>query len=212
MAKKGGGGLFFAAAALALVLANVDDDGTDSTGGSGGAVANAPAVDAFAGRFAASRQAMQRGEARVAWSQLGMSPMPGNERRRDTNCAAHAFGQVRQYLRRVPCRWMDRLLFTLEDKGGNTIAIAVAWVQFDTPAQAREFKRIDDIWGTGQIRPLPGASLGLPNIRLSGQHYASRRVGTLSVVAEAEEVAPTQLSDSFLDNIAHVAVFLPHGS
>lgn len=205
MAKKGG--VLLAAAALAIVLANVDEDG----GGAGaGSTTAAPAVDAFAARFAASRAAMQRGESTAAWSQVGMSAAPGDLRRRDTNCAAHAYGQVRQYLRRVPCRWMDRLLFTVDDKGGNTIAIAVAWVLFDTPAQAQEFKRIDDIWGTGQIRPLPGGALGLPEIRLSGQHYASRRAGALAVIAEAEEAGGGQLSDSFLDNIAHVAVLLPH--
>lgn len=207
MAKKGGG-VILAAAAMAIVLANTDD-GEVGTGA--GVTTNAPAVDAFAGAFAASRQAMLRGEVNVAWSQLGMNPAPGNARRRDTNCAAQAYGQVRDYLARVPCRWMDRLLFTVEDKGGNTIAIAVAWVQFDDPGQAQEFKRIDDIWGTGQISPLPGSTLGLPDIRLSGQHYASRRVGTLAVVAEAEEVGAAQLSDAFLDNLAQVAVLLPHG-
>lgn len=205
MAKKGG--TLIAAAAMAIVLANVDDDGagTDS-----GIDTEAPAVDAFAARFAASREAMLRGEATVAWSQVGMRAAPGGVSRRDTNCAAHAFGQVGRYLRRVPCVWLDRLLFTVDDKGGNTIAIAVAWVRFATPAQAAEFKRIDDIWGTGQIRPLPGAALGIPDVRLSGQHYASRQVGVLAVVAEAEEAAPGRLSDPFLDNIAHVAVLLPH--
>lgn len=204
MAKKG---VLVAAVAMAIVLANTDDDG-DSGGGSGAAT---PAVDAFAAQFAASREAMLRGEATVAWSRLGMRAAPGNTGRRDTDCGAHAFGQVGQYLRRVPCRWMDRLLFTVDDKGGNTIAIAVAWVRFGTPAQAAEFKRIDDTWGTGQIRPLPGAPLGLADIRLSGQHYASRQAGSLVVVAEAEEAAAGQLSDSFLDNLAHVAVLLPHG-
>jgi hypothetical protein len=208
MAKKGGG-LILAAAVFAMVLANTDDDGGGAAR-SAGPLPQAPVVDAYAGQFAASRAAMQRGQFRAAWQKMGMSPTPGNVRRRDTNCAAHAYDQVQRYLRRVPCRWMDRLLFTVEDKGGNQIAISVAWVQFTTPAQAAEFKRIDDIWGTGQIRPLPGAGLGLPNIRLSGQHYASRRAGTLAVVAEAEEVGATQLSDAFLDDIARVAVLLPH--
>lgn len=205
MAKKGG--VFIAAAVLAIMLANVDEDGGDAgTGGAG----DSPAVDAFAGNFAASQQAMVRGQVRAAWSRMGMSAVPGNARRHDTDCAAHAYGQVRRYLRRVPCRWMDRLLFTVDDKGGNTVAIAVAWVRFDTPAKAREFKRIDDIWGTGQVFPLPGARLGLPEIRLSGQHYASRQAGRVAVVAEAEEAGPGELNDSFLDNIARVAVLLPH--
>lgn len=200
MAK--GTGIVVAAVAIALILANHEDDGS--------AGSDARPVDAYASQFAASRQAMLRGEATVAWSQLGMARTPGDARRRDTDCAARSYGQVRRYLRRVPCRWVDRLLFTVDDKGGNTIAIAVAWVRFDTPAQAREFKRIDDTWGTGQVRPLPGATLDLPDVRLSGQHYASRQAGALAVVAEAEEVGAGELSDAFLDDIAAVAVLLPH--
>jgi hypothetical protein len=203
MAK--GTGIVVAAVAIALVLANYEDDD------GGAAAGSAPgARTASAAQFAASRQAMLRGEATVAWSRLGMARTPGDARRRDTDCAAHSYGQVRRYLSRVPCRSMDRVLFTVDDKGGNTITIAVAWVRFGTPAGAREFKQIDDLWGTGQVRPLPGATLGLPDVRLSGQHYASRREGSLAVVAEAEEVADGELDDAFLDDIAEVAVLLPH--
>ncbi|MCT2585421.1 hypothetical protein [Actinophytocola gossypii] len=203
MAK--GTGIVVAAVVIALVLANhEDDDGGAATGSASGG------GNASAAQFAASRQAMLRGEPTVAWSRLGMARTAKDASRRDTDCASHSYGQVRRYLRRVPCRVMDRVLFTVDDKGGNTIAIAVAWVRFDTPAAAREFKRIDDTWGTGQVRPLPGSTLGLPDIRLSGQHYASRREGSLTVVAEAEEVADGELDDAFLDEIAGVAVLLPH--
>lgn len=203
MAKKGG--VLIAAAAAAIVLANSED------GSGGGAVTSAPAVGANAAAFAASEQAMLRGEVTVAWSGLGMNQSPREARRRDTDCAAHSYGAVREYFRRVPCRYLDRLLFTVEDKGGNTIAVSVAWVRFATPAQAEELKRIDDRWGTGQLSPLPGATVGVPDIRLSGQHYASRRAGDLTVVAEAEEAHGTRLDDSFLDSVARVAVLLPYG-
>jgi hypothetical protein len=203
MAKRSG--LVVAAAALAIVLANADDDGA----GPATAPATGSASPALTSQFAASRQAMLRGEVAAAWARLGMSADPDSARRRDTDCAAHSYGQVRDYFRRVRCQWLDRLLFTVHDKAGNTIVVAVAWARFATPAQAQELKRIDDVWGTGQIRPLPGAALGLPDVRLSGQHYASRRDGARTVVAEAEETSG-QLDDAFLDELAQVAVLLPH--
>jgi hypothetical protein len=203
MAKRGG--MIVAAAAMAIVLANVDDDGSGlATGPAAG-----PATPALTSQFAASREAMLRGQVAAAWARLGLSPDPDRVQRRDTDCAAHSYGQVREYFRRVPCQWLDRLLFSVHDKGGNTIVVAVAWVRFATPAQAQELKRIDDTWGTGQIHPLPGSSLGLPDVRLSGQHYASRRAGPLTVIAEAEETTG-ELADSFLDELARVAVLLPH--
>jgi len=196
MAKKGG--LIVAAVAVAIVLANAEDDG------------DVPAVDGYAGNLAASREAMARGESAVAWSRLGLTAAPGTPKRRDRDCVAHSYGQIRDYLRRVPCQWVDRLLFTVDGEGGDPIAVAVAWVGFATPGQAAEFRRIDDTWGTGQVRPLPGATVGLPDVRLSGQHYASRQVGAVTVVAEAEEAGGGQLRDAFLDDIAGVAVLLPH--
>ncbi|OLF04463.1 hypothetical protein BU204_37705 [Actinophytocola xanthii] len=138
-----------------------------------------------------------------------MTADPDSTRRRDTDCAAHSYGEVRAFFRRVPCQWMDRLLFTVHDKAGNTVVVAVAWVRFATAGQAQQFRALDDTWGTGQIHPLPATPLGLPDTPLSGQHYASRRTGPLTVVAEAEETAG-ELADNFLDELARVAVLLPH--
>lgn len=207
MAKKAGAGTVIVAAVLAMALANSDEGQQAATPGPGPGVAPMES-GGHAARLAASQEAARRGDFAAASQRLGMRAGQSG-RRRDTDCAAHASGQVREYLRRNPCRYVDRLLFTIRDSGGGTMAVAVAWVTFRTPAQAREFKRIDDIWGTGQIDPLPGATAGIPDVRLSGQHYRSRRNGALAVVAEAEPVTGRQ-TDQLLDEIAGVAVLLPH--
>ncbi|HEY0447649.1 hypothetical protein [Actinophytocola sp.] len=198
MAKRSG--VVLGAAVLALVVAN---NGGGRTAAPGGGTGPAAALG-----LSASQAAAQRGDLAAASRAMGMLAGPGG-RRHDTDCAANAFGQVRAYLARTPCRSLDRLLFTIRDSRGGTIAVAVAWVDFPTAAQAREFRRIDDIWGTGQISPLPGATAGIPNVRLSGQHYRSRREGTLAVVAEAEPVTGQQ-TDALLDQLAGVAVLLPY--
>lgn len=202
MAKKAGAGTILLAGVLAMALAN-SDEGQQASAPTPGA----GSVPVLTG-LAASQQAARQGDFATAAARLGLRAGPSS-RRRDTNCAAHATGQVRQYLRRNPCRYVDRLLFTIRDSRGGTMAVAVAWVTFRTPAQARGFKQIDDTWGTGQIVPLPGAAAGIPDVRLSGQHYRSRRNGALAVAAEAEPVTGQQ-SDRLLDQVAGVAVLLPH--
>lgn len=198
MAKRSGG-VVLGAVVLAIVVANTGEEQHAVPG------TTAPAQ---ASGLSASQAAAQRGDLAAASRAMGMRAGPSG-RRRDSDCAANAHGQVRDYLLRTPCRTLDRLLLTIRDSRGGTIAVAVAWVEFPTAAQASEFRRIDDIWGTGQINPLPGATAGIPDVRLSGQHYRSRRAGTLAVVAEAEPVTGEQ-SDALLDQIAGVAVLLPH--
>lgn len=206
MAWRVGGGVVVAAAAV-IVIAGAGKDGLPGSAGS----ADSPGPpDDFAARLVESQNAARRGDLAAASSHLGMRP-GASARRHDANCAAHSYGRVRRYLLATPCRGLDRLLFTLRGSNGGTIAVAVAWVEFGTPPRAAEFRRIDDIWGTGQIAPLPGARAGIPNVRLSGQHYRSGRTGTLAVVAEAEPVTGSQ-TDAFLDSVAGVAVLLPHAT
>lgn len=209
MAKGKGAGTILVAGALALALASAGEDSapapsTGSSSGSGQVVANT-----FAARLAASQAAASRGDITGAAQALGMTAGPRG-RQHNVNCAAFATRQVRQYLLTHPCDSMDRLLFTLRDARGGTIAVAVAWVDFTGNARAREFRRIDDTPGAGQIKPLPGSTAGIPNVTLTGRHHRSRQVGTTVVSADAEPVAAGQQTDALLDQIAGVAVLLPH--
>jgi len=205
MAKGKGAATVLMAGALALAVANSSEDSAPAPStGSGQVVANT-----FAGRLAASQQAARRGDLAAVARELGMTAGPRGQRH-NVNCAAFATGQVRQYLLRTPCRSMDRLLFTIRDARGGSIAVAVAWVDFTSPAQAREFRRIDDTPGTGQINPLPGSTAGIPNIHLSGRHHRSRQIRTTAVSADAEPVAAGQQTDALLDEIARIGVLLPH--
>jgi hypothetical protein len=103
---------------------------------------------------------------------------------------------------------LDRALFAAVDEQGDLVVVSVAWVGFRTRGDARRFKEVVDVWGTGNVSPLGGAVLGLADVRLTGQHYDSRRAGAVTVVAEAEPVSGS-FSDDLLDGMAEVAVLLP---
>ncbi len=205
MAKGKGAGTVLVAGVLALAVASAGEGGGSAPPGSGSAQVATGSLDA---RAAASREAALRGDIALAAQRMGMTAGP-RARRHNANCAAFATGEVRQYLLRTPCRSLDRLLFTVRDSRGGTIAIAVAWVEFRTAAEAAEFRRIDDTPGTGQINPLPGSTAGIRDVHLSGLHHRSRRVGTTAVSADAEPVSGAQ-NAALLDEIAGVGVLLPH--
>jgi len=206
MAKGKGAGTILVAGALALALASADNDGpaTSGTGTQQQVVTNS-----YAARLAASKAAARRGDIAAAAQQMGLTAGPRGQSH-NVNCAAFATGQVRQFLLRTPCRGMDRLLFTVRNSQGGTIAVAVAWVDFAKPGQATAFRRVDDTPGAGEIKPLPGSVAGIQDVHLTGEHHRSRQVGATAVSADAEPVGSGQQTDALLDEIAGIAVLLPH--
>jgi hypothetical protein len=206
MAKgKGAGTILLAGARARAKASSSEDSGSAPDPGT----SQQAATNTYAARLAASQQAARRGDINAMAQQLGMTAGPRGQRH-NVNCAAFSTGQVHQFLLAHPCRGMDRLLFTIRDARGGTIAVAVAWVDFDKPAKANQLRRIDDEPGTGQINPLPGSTAGIPNVHLTGRHHRSRVVGATYVSADAEPVAAGQQTDALLDDIAGVAVLLPH--
>lgn len=73
---------------------------------------------------------------------------------------------------------------------------------------ARRFRDITDTYGTGYVKPMGGAVLAMADVRLTGQHYASRLTGAVTVTAEAEPVTG-RFDDEVLDAIAEVATWSP---
>ncbi|HEX6360284.1 hypothetical protein [Actinophytocola sp.] len=120
----------------------------------------------------------------------------------------NSFGQVREFFLRTPCASLDRVLLAAVDEQGNPIVVMVAWVGFRTRGDARRFKDLDDTHGTGNVTPPGGALLGIADVRFTGQHYRSRRAGSVTVIAEAEPVGGP-VTDEVLDGLAEVAVLLP---
>lgn len=117
--------------------------------------------------------------------------------KQDLECAANYFGQVRKFFARTPCKSLNRVLFGIGDDQGNSVVVSVAWVGFHIRGDARDFKRLDDVHGTGNVTPLASTLLGLADISFTGHHYQSRPDGKTTVIAEAE-AATGQVSDEVL--------------
>jgi hypothetical protein len=174
---------------------------------SSGTVAESLAGRNMAARKANGKRAASRGNADEAWRRMGLRGVKKTVKQ-DLECVVNSFGQIREFFLHTPCTSLDRALFAVADEQGDLIIVSVAWVGFRTRGDARRFKELDDVYGTGNISPLGGALLGMADVRLTGQHYQSRRAGTTAVIAEAEPVGGP-VAEDVLDGVAEVAVLLP---
>ncbi len=198
-------------AAIAIASAGAGGIGAGAAGsatsGASGTVAESVVSRNIVARKPGSKRSASRGNATEAYQRLGMR---GVRRAVEQNldCIVSSFGQVREFFLRTPCRSLDRALFAMTDEQGDPIVVMVAWVGFRSRADARRFKDLDDVHGTGNISPPGGALLGVADVRFTGQHYQSRRAGAVAVIAEAEPLAGP-VEDAMLDAVAEVAVLLP---
>ncbi|PSL53612.1 hypothetical protein B0I31_10859 [Saccharothrix carnea] len=172
--------------------------------GSGGVIAAA----ALAGAVAVGAGGVVPDDPDEMWRDAGLRVVD-RVTRADGECVSHSFGQVRELLQAVPCVALDRMLLTVTDDRGGTAVVFVAWVEFDDRDKAREFKRVEDIHGTGDITPLSGSLLRIADVPFTAHNYDSDLVdGVTVVIAEAENVAGGFTSE-YLDDIAGVAVGTP---
>lgn len=198
---------FIAIAVLAGVVAatGAGASGAMSLGGaSAGRAVDTAAGKSISSKKAEGKKAARKGDADEAWRRMGMRTLK-KAVKQDLKCVANSYGQVREFFARTPCKSLDRVLFGIGDDQGNSVVVSVAWVGFHTRGDARAFKRLDDVHGTGNVTPLASTLLGLADINFTGHHYQSRPDGKTTVIAEAEP-ATGQVSDEVL---ADVAVPLP---
>ncbi|MFJ6673529.1 hypothetical protein ACIQMJ_20675 [Actinosynnema sp. NPDC091369] len=175
-----------------------------SAGGSAGGGGPGPSVE---DRKDAGGELARRGDADGAWRRMGLRGLQHTGKQR-TECVDAAFGGVREFLRRHECTSMDRALITVGDDAGNSAVIAVAWVGFASGGEAQAFQDLVDAPGTGDVKALGTAQVGLPDVAFTGANYGSDRDRTTVAVAEAE-VATGYVTPEVLDAVAEVAAQLP---
>ncbi|GGP64382.1 hypothetical protein [Saccharothrix coeruleofusca] len=161
---------------------------------------------ALAGVVVVGANGMSAPEPEDPWADLGVRQ--GEVKvQHDADCVPHSFGQVRDLLATTPCASLSRALFTVSNDRASAV-VSVAWVEFRLRRDAREFRALEDVHGTGDITPLPRALLGLPEIPFHAHNYTSALDGATVVVAEAEPVGG-QPGAEFLDDLTEVAVLIP---
>jgi hypothetical protein len=104
-----------------------------------------------------------------------------------TNCAAHSYGEISDFLSKTPCSAVRRQLATTT-QGGRQIVVASYVVTFDTSTQAASFDKIVTADGTGNISDLLREGVryaGGPQHLSDNAAFASRQDGSKVYVAEA---------------------------
>jgi len=127
---------------------------------------------------------------------------------RQTDCAAHAYGQVQAFFARTPCGSVQRLLATTNQRG-RTVVIASNVVSFRTAAQAQRYLTLVNADGTGNIADLLREGVRYPGgpDQLPDAAFASRLDGNRVLVAEAGYVGGTSsATDPTLRAIAEEGV------
>lgn len=122
-----------------------------------------------------------------------------------TDCAAHAYGEVRDWLREHPCVGYARSMAEMSLPGGATVLVAVAAVEMPDAGQARRLRALMDRGGTGDVTELSQEKGRFTRVRYDGAAYRSRLDGAVVVNAQAQ-VAVAGRSVPDLATIAGSAV------
>ena len=153
------------------------------------------------------KQSAKKGDRDGAWKKMGMK-VRKQIRKQDPECLTASHGQVREFLLRTPCTYLDRELLVLDDAEGNAAVLSLAWVGFRTSGDRSRFDSVIDVQGSGDIYPLGAALLGMADIVFTGYNYDAEPNGKSIAIAEAE-AAGGQFEPGFLDALAEVASQLP---
>ena len=121
------------------------------------------------------------------------------------DCAAHAYGAIKDYLSAHPCTGMKRAIF-LTTVDGKQAVVSLAEVTMPDADTAATLKATADTDGTGNVNDLlreSAPSAGLPSKEvLADSEYASSVDGTVVRIAQAAFVdgaKPTAKVDAAAD-------------
>lgn len=195
-----------AAVVVLLTLTVIGGVGVSGASAAGGAVESVVG-QSIQTRITSSSNAARRGQYREAWRRMGLRAI-SREINRELQCAVHSYGQVQQFFLRTPCRSLQRTLLVIGDADGDTAVVSIAWVRMHNASRAARLQQLVDTDGTGNVSPIGSAILEARGIQFTGEHYASRRTGSLVVIAEAAPESG-QPDTEVLDGAVQVAVLFP---
>ena len=112
----------------------------------------------------------------------------------DGDCAEHAYGQVQRFFRDNPCEGLFRTLFEVRDSRRNVVLVAISSVEMPDEAGARAYHDLVDGDGTGNVTELNRERGRYRDVRFTGEHYVSRRDGTVVTNAQAQPAGRTAVT------------------
>jgi hypothetical protein len=104
------------------------------------------------------------------------------------NCATDSYGLVHRFFLSHPCKWLVRASFAVRGNAGSVILVAISWVHMTNNALAKEYKRLVDAPGTGNVLELSRQSGRYQEVRFTGRFYESGMVGTSIWNAQAQPI------------------------
>jgi len=121
------------------------------------------------------------------------------------DCAAHAYGQVREFLREHPCVTLHRALLQVADRRVGVVLVAMAWVQMPDAGEAAALQSLVDRPGSGNITELSRERGQYRNVRFTDQGYPSARDDTVVITVQIQPLAP-RIPGKVLNDIARVII------
>ncbi|WP_447002741.1 hypothetical protein ACRAKI_23865 [Saccharothrix isguenensis] len=204
--KKGGGGAAVAAVVVVLGLAG-SGGAAGGAGLFGSAPGGSPGSSSVAARKVEGQKAAKRGDRDGAWQRMGMRRLD-EKLRTQLECLSVSHGEVAEFFTHTPCTSLDRMVIAVADDVANSAVVSVVWVGFRNARDVGEFERIEDVQGSGDIRPLGASLLGLADITFTGLNYGAVTKGRSITIAEAE-TATGHVDAATLDALAEVAAHFP---
>jgi hypothetical protein len=110
------------------------------------------------------------------------------------NCAADSYGLVHRFFLSHPCKWLVRASFAVRGNSGNVILVAISWVRMTNNALAKEYRRLVDAPGTGNVLELSRQSGRYQRVRFTGRFYESGMVGTSVWNAQVQPIGLLSIS------------------
>jgi len=120
----------------------------------------------------------------------------------DKNCASRSYGQVQNFFRSNPCKWLARAYIVVRQNKQDVVLVAISWVDMPTPSLAMDYKHLVDTQGTGNITELSRESGPYRNVVFTGNNYLSGIIGTAVWNVQVQPIGstPTTVLKTVLDD------------
>ncbi|GLZ41813.1 hypothetical protein Acsp05_54370 [Actinokineospora sp. NBRC 105648] len=107
---------------------------------------------------------------------------------RDSDCAAHAYGEVKQFLTDTPCRQLSRAVFLTVTDDGRTVHTAIAVIRMPDRSSAERLELLARQDATGSVNDLVRERrVSVPGLdRLSQGGFAATSFDRDVVIAESD--------------------------
>jgi hypothetical protein len=180
--------------AVTVAVGGITTTGTVTVSGTaGGSSASADGAGRGSSRGSSERPTLEISteDLQSVETRLARKGLHGNGRLEHdgATCAEHAYGQVETFFQRQPCTDLYRAQLELKDQKGDTVLIAISWVEMPDEASAQAYKKLVDAPGTGNITELSREGGRYRTVRYTGLHYRPGGHGTIVSNAQAEPVA-----------------------